>query len=117
MEGTLSQPYVFAAALYAGMALGMVYSLLRFIRKVCGDGKVLLVVTDVLYAVIITGVTALVCYFTLEMEIRFYCIAAIALGMMLWLMAVRPMAKYVYCKFSRRRVDKRQEKGSNNSRR
>jgi len=117
MEGTLAQPYVFMVTLYAGMALGAVYSVIAAVQRGCGKGRAVTIATDILFGLILTATAAAVFYYTVEMEIRFYCVAALFIGMALWLAAAAPLAKYVCCKFSRRRVDKRREKRSNNSRR
>lgn len=116
MEGTLNQPYVFAAAMYGGMLAGLLYLFFQAIRRLFRMGKWFTIVLDGVFIVFLFSVTALSMYLATHMQLRPYYFVGIGLGFAIFLGGVSPLCRYIYnnfVKFWRKGVDKRSKKDSN----
>lgn len=68
MDGTLNQPYLLAAAIYAGMLAGVVYSLFQLVRKAFHGGKLFLVAADILFLAVVFILAAIMLYTACHMK-------------------------------------------------
>lgn len=111
MGGTLSQPYVFAAAMYAGMLCACLYILLRAIGKIIKI-NVLIIVLDGVFALLAVGIVFIALYISSNANLRLYQFIGVILGFVLMNFAIRPIFLQIYEKFHKN-IDKRRKKGSN----
>jgi len=102
---TLSQPFLFAAFIYLGMLLGVVYSVLRILRRIFGEKKPVLVLADLLFMAV-AGVSVFFAMSRLmEMKLRFYPFLGVLLGFGIYLVAILPLIRYINCKFGKKKID------------
>ncbi len=122
MDGTLNQPYILAATMYAGMIAGIVYSVFKAFRKLLSGGKAFLIAADILFVVILFVLTVLTMYFASNMKIRPYNFIGVAIGFALYNVAIAPLSKKIGKLLFKNRgkdtnhIDKRPQKSSNMSR-
>lgn len=111
MGGTLSQPYVFAAAMYSGMLCACLYMLLCAVCKIARI-KILRIVLDCIFAVLTVAIIFITLYFSSNASLRIYQFLGVLLGFALMHFTIRPILQHIY-EFFHRCVDKKQKKGSN----
>ena len=92
MEGTLSQPYLFAAAMYVGMLGAAVYFLFAWARRKWKHkaGKAFL---DVLYCLFMLAATAGMLYVVSDFRVRGFYFVGIGLGFLVYCLGIRPMMR------------------------
>lgn len=107
--GTLNQPFVAAAAIYAGILIGMLYSAFRLLRRALGAGRVFTIAADVLFLCIATAILAFALYYAAHLALRPAHFVGAVLGFGLYFIAIQPIVKKIY----RLRVDKPGKSGCN----
>ena len=112
MEGTLNQPYILAAAMYAGMAAGVAYSILRCFRALL-RGRVWTVALDALFLFLLLGITGGALYVAADLQLRAYHFLGVAIGFGIAVLGICPIFRYVDCKFFKAQVDKFRKKRFN----
>ena len=76
MEGTLSQPYLFAAAMYVGILGAAIYFLLSWLGKIL-QKRAWQIVLDILYSLLVLAAMAGMLYLVADLKVRgFYFIGA-----------------------------------------
>ena len=76
MEGTLSQPYLFAAAMYVGMLGAAVYFLLSWLGKIL-QKRVWQITLDIFYSLLALAAMASMLYLVADLKVRgFYFVGA-----------------------------------------
>lgn len=100
MEGTLSQPYLFAAAMYVGMLGAAVYFLLSWLGKIL-KGKVWRAVLDVLYSLFMLLAIAGMIYLVADLRVRGFYFVGVGLGFAIYCLGIKPVLQYI-CKLTRR---------------
>lgn len=119
MDGTLNQPYIVAAALYAGMIAGLVYALFRGVRALFHFNKVATILSDVGFLAILFLITALCMQLATNFKIRPYCFLGIVFGFGIFEMGIAPAMRAIFKLFSKKgpgkgkEVDKPPKKRSN----
>lgn len=103
---TLNQPFLFAAFLYSGILMGILYYLFRGIRNLFGKNRLILIFADVLFLLICGGGLLFMVYSLANFKLRLYYILGILLGFGLYSAAIRPLIKYINCKFHKKKIDK-----------
>ena len=113
MGGILYQPYVFLAALYAGIICGMVYTALAGLRRLLGGGRAVTLIADALFAVLLFAVSSAALAAAVHAPLRPYFFAGILFGFTLFMLAVKPVFKMITdvfkCKHSNKAVDNKQK--------
>lgn len=119
MDGTLNQPYLLAAAIYAGMLAGVVYSLFQLVRKAFHGGKLFLVAADILFLAVVFILAAIMLYTACHMKIRPYHYVGMGIGFGMYECAIFPIGRKIFKLFKKNKeiggqgVDKREKKSSN----
>jgi len=93
MEGTLNQPYILAATMYAGMIAGVVYSVFAVFRRLLSGGKLFLIAADILFVLVLFILAGLTLYAATQMKVRFYHYIGMAIGFALYHFAIAPLAR------------------------
>ena len=79
MEGTLSQPYLFAAAMYVGMLGAAVYFLLSWLGKIL-QKRVWQITLDIFYSLLALATMASMLYLVADLKVRGFYFAIYCLG-------------------------------------
>ena len=89
MEGTLSQPYLFAAAMYVGILGAAIYFLLSWLGKIL-QKRAWQIVLDILYSLLVLAAMAGMLYLVADLKVRgFYFIGA-GLGFAIYCLGIKP---------------------------
>ncbi len=92
MEGTLSQPYLFAAAMYVGILGAAIYFLLSWLGKIL-QKRAWQIVLDILYSLLVLAAMAGMLYLVADLKVRgFYFIGA-GLGFAIYCLGIRYIIK------------------------
>ena len=110
---TLAQPYIFAAFVYTGILLGILYSVFTLIKKLFGSGKAVTVITDILFCLFSGALVIYVLYSAVNLRLRFYYVFGLAAGFILYIMAISPFVKKIHEKLTKKNVDKKRKNDSN----
>ncbi len=102
---SLSQPYILAAFIYAGIIVGVLYSLFRIPRRLIAN-KAAAVVSDLLFVAAASAVTVFVLYKAADIVLRGYYLIGLGIGFLLYMAAILPVVRYIKCKFKMKKVDK-----------
>jgi hypothetical protein len=101
MEGTLSQPYLFAAAMYVGILGAAIYFLLSWLGKIL-QKRAWQIVLDILYSLLVLAAMAGMLYLVADLKVRgFYFIGA-GLGFAIYCLGIKPALGCI-CKLLRPR--------------
>ena len=111
---TLAQPYIFAAFMYAGIVIGVLYSIFSLIRKAFRGGKAATVVCDMLFCVTAGFAVLFVLYTAVSFRLRLYYVFGLAAGAGLYFAAVYPLAKSIRAKLTKKNVDNGSKNAFNN---
>ena len=79
-----AQAEVFLATVYAGLAAGVAYDMLRLMRRFLRAGKLITAILDIVFWVIAAGMVAVAAALSGEEGLRFYLILGMLCGMLLW---------------------------------
>jgi spore cortex biosynthesis protein YabQ len=90
MFSTSNQAYVFLATVYAGFIIGFIYDCCRMIRKITKPGIWLTGVMDLLFWIVMGGLSFLVIFYVNDGEVRIYTIAGFAIGWALYVLTLSP---------------------------
>lgn len=104
--GTLSQPYLFAAAVYSGMAVGLVYSVLRRIRHLTKAEKFLSAIFDVIFFLLALSIVALSFYFINGISLEYYIFLGLILGFCMYFFGVRKLVDIIITQFKKKSIGK-----------
>ena len=85
---TLNQAYVFAFSVYGGLIIGLIYDLLRLIRRVFHTKKILTIILDVLFWLLATSVGLLVLFLSSSGRMRFFPFLGYILGFAIYMVGV-----------------------------
>ena len=119
MDGTLNQPYLLAAAIYAGMLAGVAYSVFQLFRKMLHGGKVFLIAADILFVAVLFVLAAIMLYSACHMKVRPYHYVGMGIGFGMYECAIFPIGKKIWKLFKKKRqieaegVDNKKKKSSN----
>lgn len=102
---TLGQPFIFAAFLYAGIVIGLIHTVFRWIRKLFGKSTLITAAADVLFLAVAAGVFFLVMYRATGLKMRGYHFIGAIAGYALYSAAIRPLALFLNCKFRKKKID------------
>lgn len=91
MEGTLSQPYVALVNIYAGMALGALYFLLRRLLGTFGRFKAAAHIADALFSILYAGTVVAVFYRVSNFTFRLFYFFGISIGFGLYAAGIHPL--------------------------
>ena len=94
-ESTLNQPYVFAAFMYAGMLAGILYSVFKVLRKAFGGGKVVTILTDIVFLCLLAAFSLYVMYLITDIDFRIYHVVGLFLGFVLYTSAINPFLSFI----------------------
>ena len=72
------------ATVYAGLAAGVAYDMLRLLRLFFHAGKLLTAVFDILFWIVAAGMVAIAAALSGEEGLRFYLLLGTLCGMLLW---------------------------------
>ena len=100
MEGTLNQPYLFAAAMYVGMLGAAAYFLLSWLGRIL-KGKLWRAVLDVLYSLLMLLAIAGMIYLVADLRVRGFYFLGAGLGFAIYCLGIRPVLQYI-CKLLHR---------------
>ncbi|MBR4079273.1 MAG: spore cortex biosynthesis protein YabQ [Christensenellaceae bacterium] len=107
---TLDQPFVFAAFLYAGILIGLLHTLFRGIARIFGRRKLIEICADLLFLAI-SGLLVIYLSFRITgMKLRGYYLFGVLTGYMLYSTAIQPLAKWLNCKFRKKKIDNSRSK-------
>ncbi len=90
LGGTLEQPYVFLAAVYAGMICGAVYSILRIIR-LSSKKRWVRIGSDILVGAAVFAVLAAALFSATDFYIRAYFFFGAAVGFGIFTLGITPL--------------------------
>ena len=114
MDGTLNQPYVFAAAVYGGMMTGGVYVIFQLFIKCFKSSRVATVVFDSLFLVGMMAINGIIMYVATGLKLRPYVFFGMLIGFVVFICAIMPIGRYAKKVLTEKKhVDKRRKKGSN----
>jgi len=99
MEDTLSQPYLFAAAVYLGIAAALLYAAIRALFRLMGGGRGFVIAADALFLLLLFAVSALCLQRLTHLKVREYTYAGIAAGFALQWAVLHPFAKMIQKKW------------------
>ena len=102
---TLDQPFVFAAFLYAGILIGLLRKLFRGISHIFGNQKWIGGCTDILFLTVSGMMLIFLADRTTGMKLRGYYLIGILAGYLLYCAAIRPLTKWLNCKFHKKKID------------
>ena len=102
---TLDQPFVFAAFLYAGILVGLLHTLFRGITRIFGNRKWIGVCADLLFLAVSGLAVIYLMYRITELKLRGYYLFGVLTGYMLYSAAIHPLAKWINCKFRKKKID------------
>ena len=80
----LGQLYIFLASTYGGMLIGFIYDLYRVFRGVFKPGKIVTLLQDFFFWIVIAGVAMSVLLFSASGQIRLFSFLGLSLGMILY---------------------------------
>jgi spore cortex biosynthesis protein YabQ len=84
-----AQAEVFLATVYAGLAAGVAYDLLRLMRLFLRTGKLVTALFDIVFWVLAAGMVAIAAALSGEEGLRFYLILGTLCGMLIWALGFR----------------------------
>lgn len=114
MEGTLNQPYIFAAAVYGGMMTGGVYVIFQLFIKCFRSTRAAIITFDALFIVGMLVINGTVIYLATGLELRPYMFFGMVIGFILFTCAIMPIGKYAKKVLTEKnQVDKKGKKRSN----
>lgn len=111
--GTLNQPFIFAATVYAGIILGILYSLFRVVRKLFGAGKLMSVILDIVFTMLMSLLIGYLLYYVSNLIPRFYHVVGVLIGFLTYVLAAEPFFIILLKKVRKIVVDIRTKKYSN----
>lgn len=111
---TLAQPYIFAAFVYAGIILGVIFTVFRSIKRVFKNSKAVNILSEILCVLISGMFVVYVMYETVNLRLRFYYIFGLAAGFIIYSSAVFPLARAIRQKFTKKNVDNKDKNDCNN---
>ncbi|HZK34184.1 MAG TPA: spore cortex biosynthesis protein YabQ [Bacillota bacterium] len=91
MPSTVNQAYVFLATVYSGFIIGFIYDIFRMIRHIIKPGRLATAILDLVFWIIIAGVSFLVVFNVNYGEVRVYTIAGLIIGWSLYAMILSPI--------------------------
>ncbi len=101
MQTTLAQISELLATLYCGLFIGLVYEVLRLLRRVFQAGKWLTALFDILFWIIAAVVAALALFIINGGNLRLYSVCGFLLGAMMFIFGVSPLLMAVLRLFAR----------------
>lgn len=111
--GTLNQPFVFAAMVYAGLLIGAVYSLFSGLGKLF-HGKFLIdLLFDTMFILISASIGCFALYYAAGLGLRFFHFLGLAIGIILYLRLLMPCFMELFTNKKKKRIDKKAKKVSN----
>ena len=114
MEGTLNQPYIFAATVYGGMLTGGVYVIFQLLIRCFRSKKVVVILCDILFILGMLALNGVILYLATGMKLRPYMFGGMLIGFVLFTWAIFPLGKYMKRLLQqKKRVDKERKKGCN----
>ena len=99
MEGTLSQPYLFAAAMYVGMLGAAVYFLLSWLGKIL-QKRVWQITLDIFYSLLALAAMASMLYLVADLTVRGFYFVGAGLGFAIYCLGIKPALGWI-CKLLR----------------
>ena len=95
MEMTFNQQYILLYTIYAGIILGVIYDVFRYIRKFFGMGKIWTTILDVLFFAL--GLLFIWYFFfiNIHMNFRFYFIIGVGIGFLLYIYSLSYLLIYL----------------------
>lgn len=84
MFSKAAQAEVFLATVYAGLAAGVAYDMLRLLRLFLHAGKLVTAIFDIVFWVIAAGMVAVAAALSGEEGLRFYLMLGTLCGMLVW---------------------------------
>lgn len=110
MDTTAAQPYIFLITIYGGMVAGAVYDVFRGIRRGLHRGRWFVALLDTLFIVVLGVVVAFVLYTANMGELRLYTFVGFALGFLLYIAGLSPVASYLVARVKERRAETSEKK-------
>ena len=105
MFAAQGQAQAFLAAVYAGLAAGVAYDLLRLLRLCARAGPVITGVLDFVFWALAAVLVALAAALAGAQGLRFYLVLGAACGMLLWMAGLRRVVasagRYMACALRR----------------
>lgn len=101
MFSKAAQAEVFLATIYAGLAAGAAYDMLRLLRVFLHAGRLLTALFDVVFWMLTAGMVALAVALSGEEGLRFYLLIGTVCGMLLWAGGLRRIMLWLEVLFLR----------------
>lgn len=102
MMGITAQMRLLVLSFALGIALMLIYDVIRFFRIVVGHGFWLVFIEDIIFWVIASGAIFALLFLENGGRIRFYAMAAVSVGMLLWYLIVgKRWQRFLYPKITK----------------
>ena len=91
---TLNQTYIFAFAVYGGLIMGLIYDIMRIIRRLFKNNKALTLVLDIIFLIACIAIAFLVLFLAYDGRFRIFpfigyivgfCIYMVGISKLFWL--------------------------------
>jgi spore cortex biosynthesis protein YabQ len=96
MDNTLSQFHIFFIAECGGLAAGLIYDVLRLMRRIIGAKKALSFVLDTLFWLAGAAITFIVVYVSTSGELRLFHLLGLAAGFILYILTFSRLLLFIY---------------------